>query len=458
MPQVISQVQIKRSDKTLDNLSTTKLKYGEPILLVNPANKALVIGNSSEADTIANDYFIPLETKDTLDKGYMVKGVDYVTAGQKSGETLGTKATAEGNNTAARGDASHAEGTNTTASHKSQHVFGEYNVVDNSSAASTSRGNYVEIVGNGTAANALSNARTLDWSGNEKLAGKLTLGAGPTNNLDAATKKYVDDAIPAGAVTSVRVQATSPVVSSQNTAQSSTLNTTISLADGYGDTKNPYASKAKNLVLATPSAAAGVPSFRALASADLPSHNHSAADITSGTLAVNRGGTGKSSWTANGVAFADTTSSLSQISAPSAEAFLMQKNTGAPYYTLKTTIFSNTALTGNPTAPTPADNDNDTSIATTAYVMREANKKQVAKITRTATLTVAGWSTSNNTQSVSVSGVTTSNLVEVSPAPASWKDAGNFGIYCSAQAANSLTFTCSNIPNVAITINVVIWN
>lgn len=319
MPQVISQVQIKRSDKTLDNLSTTKLKYGEPILLVNPANKALVIGNSSETDTIANDYFIPLETKDTLDKGYMVKGVDYVTAGQKSGETLGTKATAEGNNTAAKGDASHAEGTNTTASHKSQHVFGEYNVVDSSSAAATSRGNYVEIVGNGTAANALSNARTLDWSGNETLAGKLTLGAGPTNNLDAATKQYVDTAVAGttqGTVTSVRVQATSPVVSSTSSAQSVSLNTTISLADNYGDTKNPYASKSKNLVLATPATAAGVPSFRALVADDIPTitkskisdfptsmtptaHNHSAGDITSGTLGVARGGTGASSFTAN---------------------------------------------------------------------------------------------------------------------------------------------------------------
>ena len=40
----------------------------------------------------------------------MVKGVDYVTAGQKSGTTLGTKATAEGLNTTASGTHSHAEG------------------------------------------------------------------------------------------------------------------------------------------------------------------------------------------------------------------------------------------------------------------------------------------------------------------------------------------------------------
>lgn len=37
---------------------------------------------------------------------------------------------------------------------------------------------YAEICGNGTADNARSNARTLDWSGNEALAGSLTLGKG----------------------------------------------------------------------------------------------------------------------------------------------------------------------------------------------------------------------------------------------------------------------------------------
>ena len=71
-------------------------------------------------------------------------------------------------------------------------------------------------------------------------------------------------------VTSVRVQATSPVVSSVNTAQSSTLNTTISLADNYGDTKNPYASKTKNTVLAAGASADSVPSFRALEASDIP--------------------------------------------------------------------------------------------------------------------------------------------------------------------------------------------
>ena len=74
-----------------------------------------------------------------------------------------------------------------------------------------------------------------------------------------------------GTVTSVRVQATSPVQSSTSTAQSTSLNTTISLADGYGDTKNPYGSKTAKYVLAAPNGSAGAPSFRALVASDIPS-------------------------------------------------------------------------------------------------------------------------------------------------------------------------------------------
>lgn len=65
----------------------------------------------------------------------------------------------------------------TIANHESQHVFGEYNEADPSQAEAYERGTYVEIVGKGTAYNARSNARTLDWNGNEWLAGNLTLGS-----------------------------------------------------------------------------------------------------------------------------------------------------------------------------------------------------------------------------------------------------------------------------------------
>lgn len=73
------------------------------------------------------------------------------------------------------GTNSSALGTGAIANHLAQHVFGEYNLADTSTAQPTSRGNYVEIVGKGTGNNSRSNARTLDWSGNEVLAGGLKI-------------------------------------------------------------------------------------------------------------------------------------------------------------------------------------------------------------------------------------------------------------------------------------------
>ena len=100
-------------------------------------------------------------------------------------------------------------------------------------------------------------------------------------------------------VTSVRVQATSPVVSSINTAQSSTLNTTISLANAYGDTKNPYGTKTKNYVLAGPSSGdAATPTFRALVAADIPTLTPAKAGL--GNVTNNKQVKGLSSGTTSG--------------------------------------------------------------------------------------------------------------------------------------------------------------
>ena len=102
---------------------------------------------------------------------------------------------AEGTSTTASGSYSHAEGLQTTAKNKSQHVFGEYNIADPSLNTSGTRGNYVEIVGNGANVNAKSNARTLDWSGNEMLTGTLTIGgaSGATLKVESGALKVSFD-------------------------------------------------------------------------------------------------------------------------------------------------------------------------------------------------------------------------------------------------------------------------
>lgn len=80
--------------------------------------------------------------------------------------------------------------------------------------------------------------------------------------------------------------------------------------------------------------------------------------------------------------------------------------------------------------------------------------KQNKHTKATVSLTVAGWS--SNAQTVSVTGVTASNTVFVAPAPASHDNYGAAGIRCTAQAAGTLTFTCTKTPTEAISVNVVI--
>ena len=102
----------------------------------------------------------------------------------EGGSTIasGTNAHAEGGQTIASGNASHAEGGGTQATGLCQHVFGQFNIAENVSSPSD-KGTYVEIVGNGTSPMDRSNARTLDWNGNEKIAGSLTLGMGTSGEI-----------------------------------------------------------------------------------------------------------------------------------------------------------------------------------------------------------------------------------------------------------------------------------
>ena len=90
------------------------------------------------------------------------------------------------------------------------------------------------------------------------------------------------------------------------------------------------------------------------------------------------------------------------------------------------------------------------------YTTEEKTKLEglSAPVARTATLTVAGWS--GTTQTVSVTGVTADSILTVTYAPAShdaWLDAG---VYCSAQGAGTLTFACDTVPTAELTANIVI--
>ena len=127
----------------------------------------------------------------------------------------------------------------------------------------------------------LSVTGTTSFDGSQGTAGQVLTSAGT-----GATPTWTTPTT--GTVTSVT--GTSPVASSGGNTPA------ISLAASYGDTQNPYASKTANFVLAAPNGTAGVPTFRAVVAADIPTLNQNttgtASNVT-GTVAIANGGTGE---------------------------------------------------------------------------------------------------------------------------------------------------------------------
>lgn len=77
-----------------------------------------------------------------------------------------------------------------------------------------------------------------------------------------------------------------------------------------------------------------------------------------------------------------------------------------------------------------------------------------APAAQTVELTVLGWTA--DSQTVTATGVTASNIVIVTPTPADQAAYVAAGIICTTQGADSLTFTCDTTPIVAIDVQVVI--
>jgi hypothetical protein len=120
---------------------------------------------------------------------------------------------------------------------------------------------------------------SFDGSANVTAAGTLatvnTNVGSFTNASVTVNGKGLVTAASSGTAPVTSVTGTSPVASSGGATPA------ISLSAGYGDTLNPYASKTANFVLAAPNGSAGVPTFRAVVAADIPTLNQN----TTGTAA-----------------------------------------------------------------------------------------------------------------------------------------------------------------------------
>lgn len=77
------------------------------------------------------------------------------------------------------------------------------------------------------------------------------------------------------------------------------------------------------------------------------------------------------------------------------------------------------------------------------------------KISTTAILAAANWS--DNSQTITVNGATSTNDIIVSPSAASEEAYTNAGVKGTAQGTNSLTFSCEETPEVDLSIDLLIF-
>lgn len=113
--------------------------------------------------------------------------------------SYGNYSHAEGDQTIASGDYSNSRGRSTVSRGMASNVFGRFNVDIDSEVEHNEYGTYVEVVGNGLSNASRSNARTLDWNGNEYLKGDVYVDcdANSANGFKVATDlqliPYIND-------------------------------------------------------------------------------------------------------------------------------------------------------------------------------------------------------------------------------------------------------------------------
>lgn len=289
-----------------------------------------------------------------------------------------------------------------------------------------------------------------------------------------------------GSVTSVRVQAGTGLSSSSSSAQTSTLNTTISIDSGYklptttewsSVIINPMTQPGDIIIGGTSGAPtkltnptskqylsgnSGTTTWSDIDGVEIKSHTTAggSTNATSGYV-LTADGSGSASWVAASggmtnpmTSYGDLiygsngTGTPGRLGASVDRKFLRSYSSTLAWDTVDgVEIKSHTTAGGSTNATSGkvlmADGSGNASWETPTT-------------TTTGTLASASWSSSS--QTITVNGVTSSNLVVVSPAPASVEAYGNARIYCSAQSTNSLTFTClGTTPSTDLTVNIAIW-
>jgi hypothetical protein len=218
----------------------------------------------------------------------------------------------------------------------------------------------VAVLNGGTGQTSYTDGQLLIGNSTGNTLTKSTLTAGTGISITNGAGSITINATNAGAVTSVT--GTSPVVSSGGATPA------ISLASGYGDTQNPYASKTANFFLAAPNGTAGVPTFRAVVAADIPTLNQNttgtAGNVT-GVVAIANGGTGQTTANPAFNALAPTTTKGDLI--VSNGTANVRQAVGTDTYVLTANSSSATGLSWAASSGSGATITNDTTTATNLY-------------------------------------------------------------------------------------------
>jgi len=130
-----------------------------PLAVITGINRTTNVITLSNNVTVASGVTLAYRRGNAYNTASVAEGYQTASIG-------GYGSHAEGRYTTAQGQASHAEGWGTWASVAYQHAVGKWNAT----------GNFAEVVGNGTSETQRSNIRTLDWNGNEWVAGNITAG------------------------------------------------------------------------------------------------------------------------------------------------------------------------------------------------------------------------------------------------------------------------------------------
>ncbi len=121
-----------------------------------------------------------------------------------------------------------------------------------------------------------------------------------------------------------------------------------------------------------------------------------------------------------------------------------------------TTIDSSNKINVNMTKSTASDIEQESIDHPNVLYFTEGNVNEGTVIkTTTATLLANTWT--NTSQTVTVSGITATCHILVSSALANYQAYTISGVYASASASNSITFSCIEVPEVDLVVNIAYW-